>query len=111
MRTPIPPRSQNALATTLRNAFSATANHRLPRDQLANSKKWGALAVVCALFRMYFKLNQLRQSKFLINAVEGPGFPPLEDFPVAQVRTWVGSAANYTCHLQYARARSMQLDR
>lgn len=84
---------QNALATTLRNAFSATANHRLPRELIAQSKKWGALAVVCVLFRMYFKLNQLRQSKFLIAAVEGPGFPPLDQFPRAQVRGAAGRAA------------------
>ena len=30
---------------------------------------------------MYFSLNQLRQCKFLINAVEGPGFPALEPPP------------------------------
>lgn len=39
---------QNALATTLRNAFSYTINHRLPKDQLPLSKKWGALLVVRA---------------------------------------------------------------
>lgn len=92
-RASVPIHPQNLLATTLRNAFAATANHRLPRDQLAASKKWGALAVVCVLFRMYFKLNQLRQAKFLIGAVEGPGFPPLEEFPVAQVRGRRRSAA------------------
>ena len=63
-------------------------NHRLPRELIAQSKKWGALAVVNVLFRMYFKLNQLRQCKFFIAAVEGPGFPPLEQFPVSQVVTY-----------------------
>lgn len=28
--------------------------------------------------QLYFKLNQLRQCKFLIGPVEGPGFPPLD---------------------------------
>ena len=79
---------QNALTTTLRNAFSYTVNHRLPRELIAQSKKWGALGVVNVLFAMYFKLNQLRQCKFLINAVEGVGFPPLEQFPVPQVVTY-----------------------
>ena len=75
------PAPQSALATTLRNAFANTINHRLPKEQIAASKKWGSLFVVNVLFKMYFKLNQLRQCKFLINAVEGAGFPALEPPP------------------------------
>ena len=37
------------------------------------SKKWASLYVVNALFRLYFKLNQLRQCRFFINAVEVRG--------------------------------------
>ena len=51
---PAPPPfpSQNALATTLRNAFSYTANHRLPKEMLPQSKKWGALFVANVLIRV-----------------------------------------------------------
>jgi nuclear mRNA export protein PCID2/THP1 len=70
-------------------------NHRLPREQLAASKKWGALGVVTVLFKMYFKLNQLRQCKFLIAAVEGAGFPPLEP-PPPGAPNGVGIGAGFT---------------
>lgn len=88
----------NELTTTLRDAFSYTINHKLPRERIAQSKKWGALLIVNVLFRLYFKLNQMRQCRFFINAVEGKSFPPLSEFPRAQVvtyRYYTGKLAMY----------------
>jgi COP9 signalosome complex subunit 12 len=82
------PEKVNSLVTTLRNAFNYTLNHRLPKDQLPASKKWGALQIVNTLFSIFFRADQLRQCKFFIRGVETPMFPPLEQFPKSQVVTY-----------------------
>ena len=84
------PAALNALVTTLRTAFAATLNHRLPAARLAASKKWGALAVANAIFGIYFRADTLRQCKSIQAGVEGAGasFPPLADFPRAQLVTF-----------------------
>jgi nuclear mRNA export protein PCID2/THP1 len=74
----------NTFTTTLRNSFSYTINHRISKDQMHLSKKFGALYLVNVLFKLYFQLDQLRQCKFLINAVENPSFPPFSEFPRKQ---------------------------
>ena len=45
-----------------------------------SSKKYGALYIVNELFKIYFQLNMIRLCRNLIKAVEGPGFPPFEQF-------------------------------
>ena len=49
------------------------------RSPLPQSKKWGALGVINALFKIYFSINNLRLCQNLIRAVEGPAFPKALD--------------------------------
>lgn len=53
------------------------------RAPLAQSKKMGCLFVIVHLFKLYFKLNNLKLCTFLIRMV--PQLPPLEQFTKAQV--------------------------
>jgi hypothetical protein len=53
------------------------------RAPLAQSKKMGCLFVIVHLFKLYFKLNNLKLCTFLIRMV--PQLPPLEQFSKAQV--------------------------
>jgi hypothetical protein len=76
---------QNELVTTLRIAFGHAVTHRLPREGIAYSKKWGALYLANILVEIFFRQDQLRQCVFFISAVEGKGFPPLSGFPLSQV--------------------------
>jgi hypothetical protein len=103
------PEKVNSLVTTLRNAFNYTLNHRLPKDQLPLSKKWGALYVVNTLFAIFFKADQLRQCKFFIKGgVESPVFPPLEQFPRSQVVTYRYYTGVLACYEDdYARAYTL----
>ncbi|KAG8458715.1 hypothetical protein KFE25_012913 [Diacronema lutheri] len=69
----------------LTRSFTITITDRAP---LEVSKKWGALAVINELFRVYFRMNNLRLCANLIRAVDGTGFPPFEQFPMAQKVTY-----------------------
>lgn len=82
------PSKRNALVTNLRTAFNYTANHRVSADQLPQSKKWGALAIANMLLATYFRLDRLRQGKFITQAVESPHFPALDEFPRSQAVTY-----------------------
>ena len=59
-------------AGVLQKSFRIVVNDRAPIEQ---SKKWGGLHVINNLFKIYFRLNNLRLCQNLIRAVEGPGFP------------------------------------
>ena len=48
------------------------------------SKKMGCLFVILHLFKIYFKINNLRLCSMLVRSVESPNFPPLRMFPKAQ---------------------------
>lgn len=102
------PSKRNALVTDLRSAFNYTALHRVSADQLPQSKKWGALAVANMLLATYFRLDRLRQGKFITQAVEGKGFPALDEFPRSQAvtyRYYAGVLAAYQD--RYASAATM----
>ncbi|KAJ1625207.1 hypothetical protein T492DRAFT_880556, partial [Pavlovales sp. CCMP2436] len=68
-------------ARILNKNFTITITDRAP---IESSKKWGALAVINELFKVYFKMNNLRLCTNLIRAVDGTGFPPFDEFPMAQ---------------------------
>jgi hypothetical protein len=80
-------------AGVLQKSFRIVVNDRAPIEQ---SKKWGGLHVINNLFKIYFRLNNLRLCQNLIRAVEGPGFPKGLDgqvvsgrsFPIAQLVTY-----------------------
>ena len=80
-------------AGVLQKSFRIVVNDRAPIEQ---SKKWGGLHVINNLFKIYFRLNNLRLCQNLIRAVEGPGFPKALDgqvlsgrhFPMAQLVTY-----------------------
>eukprot|EP00013_Stygamoeba_regulata_P005178 CAMPEP_0177640458 /NCGR_PEP_ID=MMETSP0447-20121125/6553_1 /TAXON_ID=0 /ORGANISM="Stygamoeba regulata, Strain BSH-02190019" /LENGTH=379 /DNA_ID=CAMNT_0019142529 /DNA_START=44 /DNA_END=1184 /DNA_ORIENTATION=- len=72
-------------ARILNRCFGITINDRNP---LSNSKKWGTLSVINNLFRIHFKLNNVRLCKNLIRSVDGHGFPPLEKFPISHLVTY-----------------------
>ena len=80
------PAETSKLVRTLQSAFAAAMQHRLPRDAPQSaSKKCGALAVANAVFGIYFRTNLLRQCKHFVSSIETPGFPPMANFPRAQV--------------------------
>ena len=56
----------------------------IDRAPLAQSKKQGCLFIIVHLFKLYFKLNNLKLCTFLIKMVSQ--LPPLKDFPKAQVK-------------------------
>ena len=80
-------------ARILQKSFQITVTDRAA---LGESKKWGALHVINQLFKIYFRLNNLRLCQNLIRAVDGPGFPKAlegevisgRSFPVAQLVTY-----------------------
>eukprot|EP01135_Chromosphaera_perkinsii_P002896 Nk52_evm7s230 gene=Nk52_evmTU7s230 len=72
-------------ARLLNKCFTTTATDR---SHAPNSKIWGALYVINQLFKIYFKLNNLRLCRNLIRAVGNPSFPPLERFPMGQRVTY-----------------------
>lgn len=57
----------------------------IDRAPLAQSKKQGCLFIIVHLFKLYFRLNNLKLCTFLIKMVSQ--LPPLKDFPKAQVMT------------------------
>eukprot|EP00967_Tisochrysis_lutea_P106220 scaffold162611_cov33-Tisochrysis_lutea.AAC.1 len=63
---------QQEAARTMQKFFQVTVTDRSP---LPVCKKWGALGVINALFKVYFNINNLRLCQNLIRAVEGPAFP------------------------------------
>lgn len=71
------------------------------------SKRWGALDVVIQLFKLYFRLNNLKLCKTLTKHVETAHFIPLEQFPMSQqvtYRYYVGRLAMFDG--DYARAEA-----
>lgn len=72
-------------ARILNRSFTITITDRAA---IESSKKWGALAVINELFKVYFKMNNLRLCTNLIRAVDGTGFPPFDDFPMSQKVTY-----------------------
>ena len=80
-------------AAILQKSFRIVVNDRA---NLEVSKKWGGLHVINNLFKIYFRLNNLRLCQNLIRAVEGPGFPKAlngevvsgRSFPIAQLVTY-----------------------
>ncbi len=67
---------QQEAARLLQKFFQITVTDRTP---LPTSKKWGALCVINALFKIYFAINNLRLCQNLLRAVEGPAFPKALD--------------------------------
>ena len=59
-------------AAVMQKSFRVVVNDRAAVEV---SKKWGGLHVINNLFKIYFRLNNLRLCQNLIRAVEGPGFP------------------------------------
>ena len=85
------------LTIVLRGGFSATFNHRLSRDALPASKKWGSLGFVNAMLGQYFQAQALSQCKPLIKSIEEQ-VPKLDEFPLDQVvtfRYYAGRLAAY----------------
>ena len=70
-------------ARTLQKSFQYTVTDR---TEIRESKKWGTLAVINNLFKIYFELNNLRLCQNLIRAVAGPGFPKALDGQVVEGR-------------------------
>jgi len=60
----------------------------IDRTQLEKSKKLGCLFVIGHLFKIYFKINNLRLCTNLMTSVNNPNFPKFERFPKAQVVTY-----------------------
>ncbi|EGC31284.1 hypothetical protein DICPUDRAFT_156889 [Dictyostelium purpureum] len=77
---------EEASRTLLSKCFQATNADRTAN--MAESKKNAALGVVNQLFHIYFKINNLKLCKNLINAVESPGFPSLDTYPLSQLITY-----------------------
>lgn len=72
---------------TLKKAFTVTNNDRT--NVGSASKRVGILEVINQLFRVYFKLNELRLCQSLIRTVNAPGFLDFESsFPVSHRVTY-----------------------
>eukprot|EP00962_Isochrysis_galbana_P047595 scaffold19502_cov105-Isochrysis_galbana.AAC.2 len=74
---------QQEAARTMQRFFQVTVTDR---SALPVSKKWGALGVINALFKVYFNINNLRLCQNLIRAVEGPAFPKALDGQIVEGR-------------------------
>ena len=48
------------------------------------SKKMGALFIVVHMFKVYFRINNLRLCSNVVKAVHGQTFPSLDNFPKSQ---------------------------
>lgn len=73
------------------------------RAALGNSKKWGMLAVVNQLFKIYFTLNKLQLCKPLIRAIDS--LPIKDQFPKAHLVTYryfVGKKAMFDSNYKLA---------
>jgi hypothetical protein len=68
----------------LNAAFSALLDRR-PAHQ---SKKRGAMKVICIMFEIYFRLNNYRLCAPLCKILEGPGYPSLDEYPLSHVVTY-----------------------
>uniref|UniRef100_A0A7S0LNH2 PCI domain-containing protein n=1 Tax=Coccolithus braarudii TaxID=221442 RepID=A0A7S0LNH2_9EUKA len=100
-------------ANMLQKFFSAAVTDR---GSLKDSKKWGVLIIINALFKIYFSLNNLRLCQNLIRAVEGfkEGMQALErkqvegrGFLLAEVVTYkyfVGRLSLLNSHISRAEA-------
>ena len=65
-------------------AFSALGD----RKSDGQSKKAGAMKVVCIMFDIYFRLNNYRLCAPLTKILEGPGYRALSDYPVSHLVTY-----------------------
>lgn len=70
---------------TLINCFRMINGDRSP---LEISKRWGALYIVNTLLKINFQLNTVSMCKHLIKAIESPGFPDLQGFPISHLVTY-----------------------
>mmetsp|Transcript_18561 Transcript_18561/g.45686 ORF Transcript_18561/g.45686 Transcript_18561/m.45686 type:complete len:422 (+) Transcript_18561:44-1309(+) len=75
-----------AAARELNKVFQSTVTDRAAASV---SKKWGALDVTNSLFRVYFRLNNLRLCKNPIRAIESDGLKSFkEKYPLSQLVTY-----------------------
>jgi hypothetical protein len=68
--------------TVLQRFFGDMVQSRAAPDV---SKKMGCLNIVVHLFKVYFRMNNLRLCKNLVNSVEQPNFPPRHMLPKGEV--------------------------
>lgn len=71
-------------ARILLKGFSTTYDRQSPEL----TKRKGTLCVINHLFKVYFRINNIRRCVDLIKNVETPGFLPLKKFPVSHVVTY-----------------------
>jgi len=80
------------------------------RSPLPVSKKWGALGVINALFKVYFNINNLRLCQNLIRAVEGPAFPAGLDGHTVEGRRFAKGEVNTSSrHYIYIRVKGVRV--
>lgn len=60
----------------------------IDRSAIESSKKMGCLFIIIHLFKIYFKINNLRLCNYLIASVNNNSFPSFESFPRAQTVTY-----------------------
>ena len=68
----------------LNASFSALQD----RKAASETKKQGALKLVNTMFDLYFRLNNYRLCAPLIKILEGPGYPPIDQYPASHVATF-----------------------
>ena len=68
--------------------YQADRAIRARRSPPPTSKKWGAVHIVDSLFKVYFRLRQLRLCSNLIRTVQNANLPPVEKFPASQSVTY-----------------------
>lgn len=83
-------------ARTLMDVFRKAVSDK---SELPQSRKWVLLDVINSLFRIYFRINQLRLCKNLIQPVEsGQNFPPFDSFSSAQRVTYKYYAGRFAMY-------------
>eukprot|EP00160_Parvularia_atlantis_P015918 Unigene4797_Nuclearia_a/m.14666 Unigene4797_Nuclearia_a/g.14666 ORF Unigene4797_Nuclearia_a/g.14666 Unigene4797_Nuclearia_a/m.14666 type:complete len:410 (+) Unigene4797_Nuclearia_a:40-1269(+) len=73
------------VAQALNTVFKTCMSDRAPMHE---SKKLGALNVVNNLFKVYFRLRQLRLCVNLVRSVHMAGFPDMDQFPASHIVTY-----------------------
>eukprot|EP01133_Synstelium_polycarpum_P015599 gene15599-18533_t len=71
---------------TLSRCFQNASADR--STSLEQSKKKAVMGISNHLFHIYFKINNLKLCKNLIKAIESPGFPALDSYPLSQLITY-----------------------
>lgn len=85
-------------ARALSRCFTQTLTDR---SSLNVSKKWGSLYIVILLFKLYFRLNNVRLCNNILRALENSQveFPPLKQFPKSEWITFAYYRARI--HINY----------